>query len=88
MFIHSDQPDGAGHGIGHDIPGYYEQVHKNDVLLGRIVQAVKDAGIWDNSVPVLSSDHGGINKGHGGKTMVEMQIPWIFTGKGIKKGTK
>jgi hypothetical protein len=28
----------------------------------------------------------GINKGHGGKTMVEMQIPWILTGKGIKKG--
>lgn len=86
LFIHFDQPDGVGHGIGHNIPEYYEQVHKNDVLLGRIVQAVKDAGMWDNSVLILSSDHGGINKGHGGKTMVEMQIPWIFTGKGIKKG--
>lgn len=86
LFIHFDQPDGVGHGIGHNVPEYYEQVHKNDVLLGRIVQAVKDAGMWDSSVLILSSDHGGINKGHGGKTMAEMQIPWIFTGKGIKKG--
>lgn len=88
LFVHFDQPDGVGHEIGHDIPAYYEQVHKNDVLLGRILQAVKDAGMWDNSVIILSSDHGGINKGHGGKTMVEMQIPWIFMGKGIKKNNE
>ncbi|WP_341843269.1 alkaline phosphatase [Chitinophaga caseinilytica] len=88
LFVHFDQPDGVGHEIGHNIPPYYEQVHKNDVLLGKILQAVKDAGMWDNSVIILSSDHGGINKGHGGKTMVEMQIPWIFTGKGIKKANE
>ncbi|WP_341837707.1 alkaline phosphatase [Chitinophaga pollutisoli] len=85
LFVHFDQPDGVGHEIGHNIPPYYEQVHKNDVLLGKILQAVKDAGMWENSVIILSSDHGGINKGHGGKTMVEMQIPWIFMGRGIKK---
>lgn len=85
LIVHFDQPDGVGHEIGHNIPPYYEQVHKNDVLLGKILQAVKDAGMWENSVIILSSDHGGINKGHGGKTMVEMQIPWIFMGKGIKK---
>ncbi len=88
LFIHFDQPDGVGHGIGHDIPEYYEQVRKNDILLGQILQAVKDAGMWDNSVIILSSDHGGINKGHGGKTMVEMQIPWIVRGKGIKKNNE
>lgn len=88
LFIHFDQPDGVGHGIGHNIPEYYEQVRKNDVLLGNILQAVKDAGMWDNSIIILSSDHGGINKGHGGKTMAEMQIPWIIRGKGIKKGNE
>lgn len=88
LFIHFDQPDGVGHEIGHNIPPYYEQVHKNDVLLGKIMQAVKDAGMWENSIIILSSDHGGINKGHGGKTMVEMEIPWILTGKGIKKNNE
>ncbi len=88
LFIHFDEPDGVGHNIGHNIPAYYEQVHKNDILLGRILQAVKDAGIWDNTVIILSADHGGINKGHGGKTMVEMQIPWIVCGKGVKKNNE
>jgi predicted AlkP superfamily pyrophosphatase or phosphodiesterase len=85
LFIHFDQPDGVGHNIGHDIPEYYTQVQKNDVLLGKILQAVKDAGMWENSIIMLSADHGGINKGHGGKTMVEMQIPWIIRGKGVQQ---
>ena len=29
---------------------------------------------------------GGINKGHGGKTMEEMETPFIIAGKNIKKG--
>ncbi|MGX5817545.1 alkaline phosphatase [Chitinophaga lutea] len=84
LFIHLNEPDGVGHSLGHDIPVYYEQVGRNDVLLGRILQAVKDAGMWDNSIIIFSSDHGGINKGHGGKTMAEIQIPWIIRGKGVK----
>lgn len=86
LFIHFDQPDGVGHEQGHDIPVYYDQVHKNDMLLGKILQGIKEAGMWDNSIIILSSDHGGINKGHGGKTMAEMQIPWIICGKGVSKG--
>lgn len=86
LFVHFSQPDGVGHELGHDIPAYYEQVKRNDALLGQLLQGMKDAGMWDNSIIILSSDHGGINKGHGGKTMQEMQIPWIICGKGIQNG--
>jgi predicted AlkP superfamily pyrophosphatase or phosphodiesterase len=86
LFIHFDQPDGVGHGLGHNIPAYYEQVKRNDELLGRLLQGIKDAGMWESSIIILSSDHGGINKGHGGKTMQEMQIPWIICGKGVQNG--
>lgn len=85
LFIHLDEPDGTGHNIGHNTPEYYQQVHKNDVLLGKILQGVKDAGIWDNTIILLTADHGGVKKGHGGKTMEEMQIPWIIRGPGIAK---
>lgn len=85
LFIHFDEPDGTGHNIGHNIQPYFDQVAKNDVLLGKILQAVKDAGMWDNTIILLTADHGGIKKGHGGKTMEEMQIPWIIRGPGVAK---
>jgi len=86
LFVHFDQPDGVGHNIGHNIPAYFEQVHRNDGLLGQLLQAVKDAGMWDSTIILLTADHGGIKKGHGGKTMQEMQIPWIISGKGVAAG--
>ncbi len=88
LFIHFDQPDGVGHNIGHNTPEYYDQVKKNDALLGQILQAIKDAGMWDNSIIILTADHGGIKKGHGGKTMEEMQIPWIMRGPGVRKNNQ
>ena len=42
--------------------------------------------MWDDTIFILTADHGGLNKGHGGKTMQEMQTPFIISGKGIKKG--
>lgn len=81
-----DEPDHVGHEIGHDTPEYYAKLKELDGYIGQIVQAVKDAGIWDDTIFVLSADHGGINKGHGGKTLLEMESPFIISGKGIKKG--
>ena len=43
-------------------------------------------GIYENSIIIVTADHGGINKGHGGKTMEEMETPFIIAGKNIKKG--
>lgn len=84
-FIHVSQPDGVGHNIGHRTPAYYEELQKVDVRIGKIVQAVKDAGIENETIIIVTADHGGINKGHGGKSLDEIQIPWIINGPGIKK---
>lgn len=81
-----DQPDGTGHGLGWTSPEYYAKLNHLDRCLAQIVQAVEDAGIMDETVFIVTSDHGGIEKGHGGKTMQEMERPLIFYGKGIRKG--
>ncbi len=57
-----------------------------DTYVARIVQAVKDAGMFDETIFIITADHGGINKGHGGKTMQEMETPFIICGKNVKKG--
>ncbi len=82
-----DNPDHAGHTVGWGSEEYYRALSVLDKNLAAIVQATKDAGIYDSSVFVLVSDHGGFaERGHGGITMDEMEVPLVFFGKGIKKG--
>jgi predicted AlkP superfamily pyrophosphatase or phosphodiesterase len=80
-----DEPDLVGHTVGHDTPEYYAKMNELDRYVGQIIQAVKDAGIYDDTVFIVTADHGGIGKGHGGKKMVEMQTPFIISGKGIRR---
>ena len=56
-----------------------------DNSLKQILNAVEEAGIMDETVIIVTSDHGGIDKGHGGMTMDEMERPVVFYGKNIKK---
>ena len=81
-----DALDHVGHAAGHDTPLYYEKLEEIDGYVGQIVQAVKDAGIWEESIVIVTADHGGIEKGHGGRTMREMETPFIICGKHIKQG--
>jgi predicted AlkP superfamily pyrophosphatase or phosphodiesterase len=81
-----DEPDHIGHQTGHDTPEYYTTLARLDGYIGKIIEAVKKAGIYDETVFIVTSDHGGVNKGHGGKTMPEMETPFIISGKNIRKG--
>lgn len=88
LHVNYEHPDVTGHRIGHDTPEYYAKLKELDGCVGQIVEAVKQAGIFEETVFILTSDHGGINKGHGGKTIQEMQSPFILYGKGIQKGVE
>lgn len=86
LFIHLDHADHAGHHDGHGTEIYYKSVTKADNLIGDIIQSTKDAGIYDETIFIISADHGGIGYGHGGETLDEIEIPFIIFGKNIKKG--
>ncbi|MDY7393979.1 alkaline phosphatase [Aureibaculum sp. 2210JD6-5] len=88
MFIHLDHPDVEGHEIGHDTPEYYGAVEKVDSQIGGIITTLKKNKMMDNTVIIFTSDHGGVAKGHGGKTLLEVEIPWIVYGKNIVNGGK
>ena len=42
-------------------PTYAGMIEKTDDSLGRIMQALKDAGVSDNTAIILTSDHGGLS---------------------------
>lgn len=81
-----DEPDHIGHAAGHDTPEYYETLGRLDGYVGRIVAAIEKAGIKDKTVVIVTGDHGGINKGHGGITLREMETPFVISGKSIPAG--
>jgi hypothetical protein len=86
LFVHLDHVDHAGHAHGHGTPLFYEAVAKADKLIDKIRQATVEAGIADETVILVTSDHGGVGKGHGGESLAELEIPWIAYGKDINPG--
>ena len=86
MAIIYDDPDHVGHSKGHDTVEYYARMEELDSCLEEIIAAIKEAGIYDDSIIIVTSDHGGIGYGHGGQSMMEMETPFIIAGKNIKQG--
>ena len=84
-FIHIDALDHAGHSFGNGSVKYYSELTKVDERVRRIVEGVKTAGIYDDSIIILTSDHGHEGRGHGGSSKDEIETPFVIWGKGIKK---
>jgi predicted AlkP superfamily pyrophosphatase or phosphodiesterase len=85
-FIHLDHVDHAGHTSGHGTPEYNQAVEEADRLIGLVLGALEEAGMAGRTAVLVTSDHGGRGKGHGGNTMGEIEIPWILRGPGVAAG--
>lgn len=85
MFIHFGSVDGTGHGIGWGTPEQMKKIEEVDGYLGRIFTALDEAKIRQTTAVILSADHGGAGRGHGGGDPRSLHIPWIAVGPGIKK---
>ena len=85
-FIHFTDPDNAGHKYGWGSPQQIKAFSEVDAALAEIVKAIEAAGISHESVIIITADHGGHGKTHGGKTPEDILIPWIAWGKNVKRG--
>ncbi|MCX6136433.1 MAG: sulfatase-like hydrolase/transferase [Ignavibacteriales bacterium] len=68
---------------------YYRLTESVDAQIGRALTALKESGLEENTIIVLTSDHGEMNRAHGLITKNVMfeecqRVPLIFAGKGIK----
>ncbi|MCC5930065.1 MAG: alkaline phosphatase family protein [Cyclobacteriaceae bacterium] len=87
LFISIDETDAAGHKYGHDTEDYYASLSKYDKKIGDFIARLKSEGLMDETFIMVTGDHGGIDFGHGGTTLHELEIPIICYGKGVSKGT-
>lgn len=86
LFIQFDDVDDAGHSKWYGTKGYIEQIEKTDGLVKRITEAYKAAGIFDETLFICITDHGGIRAGHGGYTKEERTVYFAVSGRDVKKG--
>jgi len=86
LFIQFAHVDNLGHRFGHGSEKYYEGVAIADEMIGNVLGALDRAGTRARTVVLVTSDHGGLGRAHGGDSPEEIEIPWIIAGPGIHRG--
>ncbi|HTS31331.1 MAG TPA: alkaline phosphatase [Bryobacteraceae bacterium] len=86
LFIHLDNVDHTGHEEGWSSPAYLRAVEDADKHIGEILDMVNEASAEDSTFIMITSDHGGKGRNHGGNSMEEMLVPWVFSGPDVAPG--
>jgi arylsulfatase A-like enzyme len=88
LFVHIGEPDYAGHTIGWGSLIYRMAVRRADGGVARILRKADDAFGEGNYTVIVTADHGGHGRTHGTDAEVDVTIPWITWGKGVRAGTE
>jgi predicted AlkP superfamily pyrophosphatase or phosphodiesterase len=84
-FVYLGSSDLAGHVAGWMSPAYIAAVESMDQALGHLLDALKQAGVYEQYAFLLLADHGGHDQEHGSDSAEDLTIPWIITGPPVKQ---
>ena len=87
MFIQFDEADGTGHSAGYGTQAHYNKITELDTYIGKIFNAYQTKGILDETLFIVTADHGGNGKSHGGLSDTEKYVMFAARGKSVEKGT-
>lgn len=74
LFVHFESVDAAGHEYGYGGDEFYDALRTVDGYLGQIYDKYDELGILDETLFIVSSDHGGHDKGHGTEQLTDKEI--------------
>jgi len=83
MFVHFPTPDWMGHEYGWISPEQLSVLFRADQALATILSALDGTGLREDTLVIVTADHGGHKTTHGTDLPEDMLIPWIAFGKGI-----
>lgn len=85
MFVHFPDPDTSGHASGWGSPDQVATAGRVDHAIGMLMKALRDLGLTDRTLILITADHGGSGRSHGAKVPFSRYIPWIAAGPGVRE---
>jgi hypothetical protein len=86
MMVHFPQVDITGHSSGWMSNPYLERVAIADQAVGILLASLKEKGLRDSTLVIITADHGGEGNNHMEAMPVNSTIPWIINGGGVQVG--
>lgn len=86
LFIHFDDVDAAGHDSVYGNGKHIHQIETSDEYIGQIYEKLEEKGLLKNTLFIVTSDHGGKGRSHGGDDDSEMDIMFAAAGKTVVNG--
>ena len=87
-FLHFDYVDIFGHLFGYGSLPYNWMIKRTDSQVKKFTQLLKKNGLYDNTTLIITSDHGGIGRRHGGNTIEEKTTFFVINGQNITQNHK
>ena len=84
MFIHFPTADWMGHVYGWLSGEQLSVLFRADQALANLLSELDARGIRNETLIIITSDHGGHGNIHGSSLYEDMTIPWIAVGPGIR----
>jgi len=84
MFVHFPSGDLAGHEHGWMSRQQLRAYAADDESFGFILEALRNHGLFQSTLIILTADHGGHDTTHGTAMLEDTTIPWIISGFGIE----
>jgi hypothetical protein len=86
-FVHLGKTDKEGHARGWMSPRYLDAVRDSDARVGEILAAIDAAGEADETLVVVTADHGGVKRNHSDASRyLNYRIPFLVVGPGVPAG--
>jgi len=86
MVVHFATPDAMGHVYGWMTPQYISVVQRADEAIGTLLKDLDDHGLRQDTLLIITADHGGHDQTHGSRLPEDMTIPWLINGPGVRPG--
>ena len=83
MFVHFPTPDAMGHEYGWLSPEQLSVLFRADQAIEKIYTELEARGLMNETLFIITADHGGHDTTHGSSMYEDMTIPWIAFGAGI-----